>query len=358
MTATLSNFHIIRPKTEMPQEQVLRWLAKAHAQADSQSDPSPFHTKIQERLFRLGLGPEKVQSRGIEIADCCHHDWTAMSIYNLAHNPKGYSLNERSSYFDQTVSAIFDQFYLNDACLPSHVIHVTCTGYTSPSGAQKLVSKKGGGAIVTHAYHMGCYASIPAIRMARGVKGTTDIVHTEICSLHLNPSLHDMEQLVVQSLFADGFIKYSVQENGHQGLAVLNILEEMIPESTHAMSWKIEEWGHKMTIGKDVPILIANALPGFVQKLTQGLCLKHDAFFAIHPGGPKVIEHVAKILNLEPWQYAASVDIMQKYGNMSSATLPHIWARLAQEVPDGANIVSLAYGPGLTVVGGVFVCRR
>jgi predicted naringenin-chalcone synthase len=41
---------------------------------------------------------------------------------------------------------------------------------------------------------------------------------------------------------------------------------------------------------------------------------------------------------------------------MSSATLPHVWARLLDDtsVAPGTPIVSLAFGPGLTVCGGLF----
>jgi predicted naringenin-chalcone synthase len=41
---------------------------------------------------------------------------------------------------------------------------------------------------------------------ARGAEARVDIVHTELCSLHLQPLRHEAEQLVIQSLFADGCI--------------------------------------------------------------------------------------------------------------------------------------------------------
>ena len=38
---------------------------------------------------------------------------------------------------------------------------------------------------------------------------------------------------------------------------------------------------------------------------------------------------------------------------MSSTTLPHIWARMLDDasLPEGALVASVAFGPGLTVVG-------
>ena len=65
---------------------------------------------------------------------------------------------------------------------------------------------------------MGCYGAIVAIRIgaafSKDSQARTDVVHTELCSLHCNPSLHRVDQLVGQSLFADGFIKYSIHPNG------------------------------------------------------------------------------------------------------------------------------------------------
>lgn len=75
--------------------------------------------------------------------------------------------------------------------------------------------------------------------------------------------------------------------------------------------------------------------------------------FAVHPGGPRIIDKVAALLELTPGQVEASRGVLRDCGNMSSATLPHIWARMAANpaVPAGTLITSLAFGPGLTVYG-------
>src|SRR5262249_30870614 len=150
---------------------------------------------------------------------------------------------------------------------PDDLIHVTCTGYASPSGAQKLVAARGWGetTTVTHAYHMGCYGSIPALRMARGFNavkgGRVDIVHTEICSLHVNPSLHNAGQLVTHSLFADGFIKYSSARNAEgPSLKVLALQEEILPDTAQMMTWKAMNWSFEMALSKEIPVQITRAL--------------------------------------------------------------------------------------------------
>lgn len=79
------------------------------------------------------------------------------------------------------------------------------------------------------------------------------------------------------------------------------------------------------------------------------------AVFAVHPGGPKIVDQVAAKLALAEPQIAFSRKVLRERGNMSSATLPHIWQEILRspEVCHGDLIVSLAFGPGLTLSGAV-----
>jgi predicted naringenin-chalcone synthase len=356
MAYTLSRFQVLRPENEMDQEIILEWVAAAHAEASKQKSVG---VSVLGQLRRIGLGKGKISSRGVSISDCLHRKWDEMEVYK-----EGKGLGVRTAAFDRIATDILTQFYPVGSPLPPHLIHVTCTGYTAPSPAQKLVAFRDAGrkTTVTHAYHMGCYAAIPAIRIGLGFEGKTDIVHTEICSLHMNPSFHTMDQLVVQSLFGDGFIKYTVSNKEGPGLQVLAIQEELLPESTDVMTWVCDDWGMKMTLSKDIPILITKALPVFVAQLLKKAHISKDEslYFAIHPGGPKIIEQIAALMKLELWQYSHSAKVLNQYGNMSSATLPHIWKAMLDDltIPDGAKIVSLAFGPGLTLAGTVLKCKR
>jgi predicted naringenin-chalcone synthase len=378
MLCILSDFHHIRPHHEIEQEKSLDWIAEAHARAactKESTNPQKFHTfqtEIREKLTRVGLGKERIQNRGVLIHDLFEEDWLKMEIYPVETNPYGSGFTQRSAFFDREVSKIFEQFYLDKTVLPAHLIHVTCTGYVAPSPAQKLVSTRQAGTTttVTHAYHMGCYGSIPAIRIAAGYSSLPlpssshiDIVHTEVCSLHMHPLRHRSEQLLVESLFADGFIKYTVRSKKEAGpyLKLLALHEETIPESILSMSWRCEDYGLSMTLSKDVPVLIARAIDHYLERLCSlaGLNSKtivREAFFAVHPGGPKILQQIKEMLKLEFCQMEHSEYVLKHFGNMSSATLPHIWERMLRsaEVPAGTPIVSLAFGPGLSIAGGLF----
>jgi predicted naringenin-chalcone synthase len=201
--------------------------------------------------------------------------------------------------------------------------------------------------------------------MARGFlcfedKKQVDIVHSEVCSLHINPSLHATDQLVTQSLFADGFIKYSaVPTTTSPHFKILGILEEIIPNSTEAMTWDVVDWGHQMTLAKEVPVLIRRHLPQSLERLCQKTHLSKNilkqALFAIHPGGPRILLQMQELLQLSDTQMTYSFEILKSYGNMSSATLPHIWQAVLNDpnIPSGVPIVSLAFGPGLSISGSI-----
>lgn len=369
----LSAFQTLRPKYELDQSSILEWIAKAHTQSSfpnfqKQDEKAlKFMEQILETLQKIGLGPGKIEKRGVQYRDFLHESWEDMDIFQLSNSPKGLGLKERMDFFSDSVEDVFNSFY-QDKKLPSHLIHVTCTGYSSPTGAQKLVSKRNSlETVVTNAYHMGCYGALTAIRIGNGFAkndstDSTDIVHTEICSLHMNPSIHTKEQLVIESLFADGFAKYSItkQKTECSSFKALALLEEIIPNSIEDMSWVCHDFGFAMHVAREVPVKIVRHLPSYLERLTSKAnlsiaCLK-KAIFAIHPGGPKIIEQISQTLKLEPWQSTHSHQILKSCGNMSSATLPHVWQKILEdpELDEGTLVISLAFGPGLTISGSIF----
>jgi predicted naringenin-chalcone synthase len=117
----------------------------------------------------------------------------------------------------------------------------------------------------------------------------------------------------------------------------------------------------EMTLARDLPQRIASAVRRFVLELHAEHALELPAnertVFAVHPGGPRVIDAVQSALELSDSQVAASRDVLSKHGNMSSATLPHVWSDLlaSPDIEPGTVVVSLAFGPGITIVGSVMV---
>lgn len=375
----LSRFSIVRPAHVTSQNATLDWLARAHTVAETTRAKEPFddggesfHAQLRRLLGRVACAPHRLAERGHEVPDYGHTQWDEMRIYDLLRAAEGAGTAARTAFFGRVASAAIERLYEGETEPPRELVHVTCTGYASPSAAQRLVAQKGWGSRtrVTHAYHMGCYAALPAVRIASGLLASAraparaDIVHSEVCSLHLQPCEHDAEQLVVQSLFADGHARYSVERGGsaRPSLAVLAEHEEILPESADAMTWTCGDHGMHMTLARDVPVQIATNVGAFVATLFEAAGLSFRAhrettIFAVHPGGPRVVDSVQRALELGDAQVAASRDVLLRFGNMSSATLPHVWRELVNDaaIADGTLVASLAFGPGLTVSGALML---
>jgi predicted naringenin-chalcone synthase len=374
--AYIGDFRILRPQYAAEHAEGVRWLALAHAKAEAglqggNFDAEAFRRTMERHIQRFGCGPENLARRGHGLKDFLHEDWASMRVFNLNQHPSGAGMGARMEVFSEIADAAAEAFYPEGAEPPQDIIHVTCTGYVAPSAVQKLAVKRGwqGSVGVTHAYHMGCYAAMPAVRIAggylaatRGPAGRIDIVHNEACTLHLDPARHHPEQLVVQSLFADGHIRYGIFAGQPKAPAFkfLGTREEIIPGSLEAMGWVLGDRGMRMILSREVPDLIAASLKDFLRRLFAACGVDAaEAFrsgvFAVHPGGPRIIDKVAALLELVPAQVAASRSVLHDCGNMSSATIPHIWARMLEDpaVKSGALVTSLAFGPGLTVYGAV-----
>jgi predicted naringenin-chalcone synthase len=376
----LRDFRVLPAPYFRPQEESYGWLASAHARARAMAGGHREVTgesveRMERHVRRYSCPKEHVGFRRSELQDFTHTDWGQMQVFKLDESSHGQELIDRNRIFSEVADKRLMEFFEAEVNPPSDLLHVTCTGYTSPSAIQRLISFKGwhGVTRATQVYHMGCYAAIPALRIAAGllscpqpgVPPRAEIIHTELCTLHFNPGDHSPEQIVVQSLFADGHARYSMVPDGHTGargaFELLAVREEVIPGSLADMTWVVSDHGFRMRLSRDVPGRIASALPDFLHRLSEasggGSALRQEAVvFAVHPGGPRILDSIQELLRLGEWQIAHSRAVLYEFGNMSSATLPHIWAGLAQDedIPAGTLVVSLAFGPGLTIAAAVF----
>ena len=121
------------------------------------------------------------------------------------------------------------------------------------------------------------------------------------------------------------------------------------------MSWTIGDHGFEMTLSKRVPDLIRTHLrPWFDGWLAErGLRRETVGSWAIHPGGPRILDAVAHALDLDETQLAAARAVFGDYGNVSSPTILLIVDRLRKQ---GASLpcVALGFGPGLVAEAALF----
>jgi predicted naringenin-chalcone synthase len=129
----------------------------------------------------------------------------------------------------------------------------------------------------------------------------------------------------------------------------------LFPDSEQALTWSIGNHGFDMTLSTRVPNLIAAHLGPWLRDWLAGLGLAMNQVrtWAIHPGGPRILSAIEDALDLARGTAAASRDILQEYGNMSSPTILFIVNRLQRQSAP-LPCVALGFGPGMVVEGMLF----
>jgi predicted naringenin-chalcone synthase len=105
-----------------------------------------------------------------------------------------------------------------------------------------------------------------------------------------------------------------------------------------------------MTLSKRVPNLIAKELRPWLEGwLSQnGLSRSDIGSWAIHPGGPRILDAAATGLQLTSEEARPSWEVYEEFGNMSSPTVLFILDRLRRG-DSPRPCVMLGFGPGLVV---------
>jgi predicted naringenin-chalcone synthase len=119
----------------------------------------------------------------------------------------------------------------------------------------------------------------------------------------------------------------------------------LLPQGMDWMSWRITDTGFAMTLTRDVPVALREAIGEFV----AGAAMARPVTFIVHPGGPGILDAVDEGLNLGG---AGGLDaarfVLQQFGNMSSGTILFV---LHEALRRGSHLpgLLLAFGPGLTI---------
>jgi len=249
-----------------------------------------------------------------------------------------------------------------DARTISHLVTVSCTGFHAPGSDARLIEQLGLARTVqrTHVGFMGCHGALNGMRVAGSFAGADAearvlLCAVELCTLHFYYGW-DAERIVANSLFGDGAGALVGVANGigagedDEAWRLVANGTYLMPDSDDAMTWRIGDHGFHMTLSARVPGLIREHLAGWLAGWLggNGLAVADVATWAVHPGGPRILDAVADAMTLADDALAASREVLREFGNMSSATLLFILERLRRR---GAArpCVALGFGPGMVV---------
>jgi alkylresorcinol/alkylpyrone synthase len=230
----------------------------------------------------------------------------------------------------------------------------TCTGYATPGLDIRLASDLGMPVGLQRLLvgHMGCYAALP------GLGAVTDFVTArsrpavllccELTSLHVQPAQRDLDQVVAHALFSDAAAAVVVQPGAGRGRRIAGLVARTDSSTADHMTWDVTDLGFRMGLSPRVPDVLGRHVGEVVDELLAGAGLRTEdvAGWAVHPGGPRILDVVRDELGLSERQVAASRRVLAEHGNCSSATVLLVLEELADV--DGP-VVAMAFGPGLTL---------
>ncbi|GAA1077471.1 type III polyketide synthase [Tsukamurella spumae] len=254
------------------------------------------------------------------------------------------------------------------------LVFVTSTGFLAPgvdvAVIRALGLSPGTSRVVIN--FMGCAAAMNALRVSTDyVRAHPDRKSLMIC-LELS-SVNavfsgDPNDVVISSLFADGCgaALIGASEVGHPlpagNIVVRDTFSHLLDGAEDGIVLGVNADGITCELAESLPQYIVDGVAPVIDGVLQrnGLDRNAVAHWAIHPGGPKIIESAATALGLPEEASRLSWDVLAGHGNMLSVSLlfvlERLLARVASDGADGAPSTGMAFSfaPGVTVEGFLF----
>lgn len=246
----------------------------------------------------------------------------------------------------------------------THLITVSCTGFYAPGLDIDIVNNLGLDSSIsrTAINYMGCYAAISALRMGDAIiRAETGakvlIVCVELCTLHFQKEDNE-DNLLANALFGDGAAAVLLESSrtGSVSFALNGFLSEILTEGKNDMAWTVGDSGFEMKLSRYVPVVIRNGLGKLTSRVLNNFpelkAISDIAFFAIHPGGKKILESVEMELGIPKEKNRYAYAVLNKYGNMSSPTILFVLWEIMADLTSGnhdEDVFCMAFGPGITL---------
>ena len=239
------------------------------------------------------------------------------------------------------------------------IVLVSCTGFMMPSLTPWLINNLGFRSDTTQIpiAQLGCAAGAASINRAHDFCASRPgaialVVACEFCSLCYQPDDLDVGSLLSNGLFGDAVAAAVVRgDGGGAGMRIQGQTSHLVPHTDRWIAYEVKETGFHFRLDKGVPGTMKRAMPdliGFVRR--QGHDLSALDFYAIHTGGPRVLDALRTHGGAPPDGLLNSWETLRSYGNIASAAVFDVLRRIAADAPaNGAVGVIAGFGPGITM---------
>ncbi|MFG1492843.1 type III polyketide synthase [Halobacteriovorax sp. ZH4_bin.1] len=238
-----------------------------------------------------------------------------------------------------------------------YIITTSCTGFMIPSVDAYLVNEFGLKKDVVRlpVTEMGCAGGTSALIYAdEFLKANPDktalVLTMEIPSITFQLNDLDAANLVSTAIFSDGFACAVLKGGEGKGAHIINTDMYNFSHGEYLMGFELINSGLKIVLDKDVPSAIEgnfeNIFLPFLER--NGLKIEDIDNYMFHPGGKKIIQMVEDYIGDYNKDISESKWVLENCGNMSSATILHIFDKVTKErvIESGQRGYMLAFGPG------------
>lgn len=251
------------------------------------------------------------------------------------------------------------------------LVFVTSTGFIAPGVDVALVKQLGLPPSVSRAVmnFMGCAAAMNGLRTATDyVRSHPDrkalVVCIELCSVNA-VFADDINDVIISSLFGDGCA--AVVVGARQVLSPLtpgkvvirDTFSRLLDGAEDGIVLGVNHNGVTCELSENLPSYIYDGVAPVVAEVlaNNGLQKSDIQLWAIHPGGPKIIEQSARSLGIPAKSAAASWEVLANYGNMLSVSLLFVLESMVAQSDSTESLstgVAFSFAPGVAVEGMLF----
>ncbi|MDF2434183.1 MAG: alkylresorcinol/alkylpyrone synthase [Mucilaginibacter sp.] len=240
------------------------------------------------------------------------------------------------------------------------ILFVSTTGLATPSIDALIINKLKLNPHINRipVWGLGCGGGVSGMAKANTLAianpdAVVLLVAVELCSLTLIKSDYSKSNFIGSSLFSDGVAACIVKgDNYNAGGNVKYVASssKLYYDSLEVMGWDFKDTGFNVLFSKDIPTFINEHIKEditcFLTRHKLGLSdIKN---FIFHPGGKKVLDAYNDALAVEGDFLQKTRQIMNDYGNMSSATVLYVLGKFIREGFEPGYGLMLAMGPGFS----------
>jgi len=242
------------------------------------------------------------------------------------------------------------------------IIFISTTGLSTPSLDALIINKMRLNQNINRMaiFGLGCGGGVSGFSKASTLARANHdavvlLVAVELCSLTFLRNDYSKSNFIGSSLFADGVAACIITGENHvnkttKAITFLASQSKIYYDSLDVMGWEFLDKGFKVLFSSDIPTIIAanvnNDITSFLE--SQHLKLSDIKNFIFHPGGKKILTAYENALPVPGDFLKNTREVMNEYGNMSSATVLYVLERFFTTGFENGLGLMVSMGPGFS----------